>query len=177
MDHADHVRLLAGGVRRGEGGVWADLGAGTGAFTLALADLIGPLGLIHAVDRDRAALAELRSAFVSSVPVAEVRTHAADFTRTLDLRELDGIVMANALHFVDDKLPLLRRVRGYLKPGGRLLLVEYDSDRGNDWVPYPLSFERWCELAEEAGFDKTRELAAVPSRFLRRIYSAISLAP
>lgn len=157
--------------------MWADLGAGTGAFTLALADLIGPLGVIHAVDRDRAALAELRSALVSAVPVAEVQTHAADFTRPLDLRELDGIVMANSLHFVDDKLPVLRRIRGYLKSRGRLLLVEYDSDRGNDWVPHPLSFESWRELADDAGFTETRELAAQPSRFLRRIYSAISLAP
>lgn len=34
MNHADHVALLARGVRQDEGGTWADLGAGTGAFTL-----------------------------------------------------------------------------------------------------------------------------------------------
>jgi hypothetical protein len=48
MNHTDHVALLARGVRQDEGGTWADLGAGTGAFTLALADLIGPHGVIHA---------------------------------------------------------------------------------------------------------------------------------
>src|SRR5919201_5247126 len=113
MDHADHVALLAGGIRHGEGGVWADLGAGTGAFTLALADLIGPHGVIHAVDRDRAALAELRAAFVSSLPQTELRVVPADFTRRLDLADLDGVVMANSLHFVDDKLPVLTYVREY----------------------------------------------------------------
>ena len=41
MTHEDHVSLLRGGVP-GPGGVWADLGSGAGAFTLALADLIGP---------------------------------------------------------------------------------------------------------------------------------------
>lgn len=177
MNHADHVRLLAGGVTPGEGGTWADLGAGTGAFTLALADLIGPHGVIHAIDRDRASLAELRGAFVSAVPAAELRVHASDFTRRLDLADLDGVVMANSLHFVEDKPPVLTLVRGYLKRGGRLLLVEYESDRGNTWVPHPMSFERWRDVAADAGFVETRRLAAIPSRFLGQIYSSLSLAP
>jgi len=177
VNHADHVALLAGGVTQDEGGTWADLGAGTGAFTLALADLIGPHGVIHAIDRDRAALAELRSAFVSAMPQAELRARTADFTRRLDLSELDGVVMANSLHFVDDKAAVLDLVRGYLKHAGRLLLVEYDSDRGNTWVPHPLSFETWRDVAAEAGFVGTRKLATVPSRFLHRMYSALSLAP
>lgn len=177
MDHADHVRLLAAALRQDEGGTWADLGAGEGAFTLALADLIGPHGVIHAIDRDGAALAELRAASVSSVPHATIRAQVADFSRPLELRDLDGIVMANSLHFTDDKLPLLARVRRYLRPGGRFILVEYDSDRGNQWVPHPLTFDTWRDLAHEAGFVETRKLATVPSRFLRQIYSALSLAP
>jgi ubiquinone/menaquinone biosynthesis C-methylase UbiE len=177
VNHADHVALLAPGVTQGEGGAWADLGAGTGAFTLALADLIGPHGVIHAIDRDRAALAELRTAFVSAVPQAELRAQTADFTRRLDLADLDGVVMANSLHFVEDKGAVLTLVRDYLKHGGRLLLVEYDSDRGNPWVPHPLTFETWRQLANETGFVETRKLATVPSRFLNRIYSALSLAP
>jgi ubiquinone/menaquinone biosynthesis C-methylase UbiE len=175
MDHADHVRLLAPAVRDGEGGAWADLGAGSGAFTLALADLVGPHGIVHAVDRDRAALAELRAAAVSIVPTAQIVTTVADFTRPLDLRELDGIVMANSLHFVEDKLPVLGLVRGYLRRGGRFILVEYDSDRGNPWVPFPLSFTTWQSLAADADFVGTRRIATIPSRFLGRIYSALSL--
>lgn len=176
MNHADHVALLARGVTQGEGGTWADLGSGAGAFTLALADLIGPHGIIHAIDRDRAALGELRSTFVSAVPQAELRARTGDFTRPLDLADLDGVVMANSLHFVENKAPVLALVRGYLRHGGRLLVVEYDSDRGNPWVPHPLAFETWRELATDAGFAETRKLATVPSRFLRQIYSALSLA-
>jgi len=110
-------------------------------------------------------------------PQAELRVQAADFTRRIELADLDGIVMANSLHFVEDKTRVLALVRSYLKPGGRLILVEYDSDRGNAWVPHPLSFEAWRELASEAGFVESRKLATVPSRFLRQIYSALSLVP
>jgi ubiquinone/menaquinone biosynthesis C-methylase UbiE len=172
VDHADHVRLLKGGVT--SGGIWADLGAGTGAFTLALAELVGPGGEVIAVDRDRGALRDLERALRPGG--ATVRTLAADFTKPIDLPALDGIVMANSLHFVEDKVPVLALVRRALKPSGRLLLVEYDADRGNHWVPHPLSLQTWRALADSNGFTRTRELANVRSRFLGRIYSAVSEA-
>ena len=171
MDHADHVRLLRDGVTRG--GTWADLGAGTGAFTLALAELVGPTGEVIAVDRDRGSLRELERALRPGG--ATVRTVSADFTKPIEVSLLDGIVMANSLHFVKDKVPVLALVRVMLKPSGRLLLVEYDADRGNTWVPHPMSFETWRDLADANGFTGTRKLASVPSRFLGRIYSAQSV--
>lgn len=172
MDHADHLRLLRDGVT--PGGVWADLGAGSGAFTLALADLLGPGAEVIAVDRDRGALRDLERALRSGG--ATVRTLVADFTKPQGLASLDGIVMANSLHFVRDKAPVLSLVRGMLKPSGRLLLVEYDADSGNPWVPHPLSFDTWRALADANGFTGTRKLASVPSRFLHAIYCAVSEA-
>ncbi len=176
MQHDDHVRLLQPGVVA-RGGVWADLGSGSGAFTLALADLLGPTGTITSIDKDRGALHEQERIMHARFPDVALHYLVADFTRPLDLPPLDGIVMANSLHFVREKAPVLALVHSYLKPGGRLLLVEYNADRGNLWVPYPLAYPTWEQVAARAGFRETRLLARVPSRFLGEIYSAASLKP
>jgi SAM-dependent methyltransferase len=175
MNHNDHVALLRPGVGPPAGdAIWADVGAGDGAFTLALADLLGPGATIFAVDRDRRALEKGSAAVAARFP--EVRLHpvVADFTESLNLPPLDGIVMANALHFVGRKEPVLARLRAILKPDGRFLLVEYNADRGNVWVPHPLSFATWLDTATRAGFGRVEFLGRVPSRFLGEIYSSIA---
>lgn len=173
MRHADHVALLRDGVP--PGGVWADLGSGEGAFTLALADLLGPGGRIHSVDTDAGALRTQQKALSSErFPGVALEIHRGDFTRPLELPALDGIVMANALHFHRDHTAVVRHVTTWLKPGGHFVLVEYDADRGNTWVPHPISYATWERVALEAGLTGTRRLHSVPSRFLRAIYSALS---
>jgi ubiquinone/menaquinone biosynthesis C-methylase UbiE len=174
MTHDDHVYLLRTGIPNA-GGVWADLGSGTGAFTLALADLIGPAGQIYTVDKDRNALREQERALHAIFPSHTVHYLVADFTHRLDLPPLDGVVMANSLHYVRNKPVVLQLVRSYLRPYGRLILVEYNADRGNMWVPYPLSYRTWETLAQQNGFTSTQLLATRPSRFLGEIYSAVSL--
>ena len=174
MQHQDHVQLIRSGIGE-RAGVWADLGSGSGAFTLALADLLGPGAHIYSVDRDRRALGEQRTAIQARFPLATVEYIEADFTRKMTFPPLDGILMANSLHFVRDKAPVLALLRSYLRPGGRLLLVEYNADHGNMWVPYPQAYPTWEKFSQQHGFVQTRLLTTVPSRFLREIYSAISL--
>jgi SAM-dependent methyltransferase len=172
MKHADHVALLRPALLA-SGGTWADLGAGAGAFTLALRELVGPEAVIHAVDKDRSSLGELERAFARRFGEARgLRPMQADFTAGLNLPTLDGALMANSLHFYREKGPLLELVRERLKPGGQLLLVEYNVDRGNAWVPFPISFDRFRDMAFEAGFREARLLATHPSSFLREFYSA-----
>jgi len=175
MQHADHVNLLRPGIPE-PGGRWADLGSGTGAFTLALAELIGPDGQIYSVDKDRGALRTQERQMRARFPAVTIGLIVGDFAQPLQLPPLDGVVMANSLHFHRHKEPILRLVQGYLKPGGRLILVEYGTDRGNPWVPYPLSYQTWQDLAERSGLVGTQLLATRPSRFLGQIYSALSYA-
>ncbi len=175
MNHEDHLYLLRDGVPS-PGGTWADLGSGGGAFTLALADLLGAGGEIYSVDLDRRTLAEQERAMTSRFHSTLVHYIAADFSKPLELPPLAGIIMANSLHYQRDKGPVLQLLRGYLQPGGRLIMVEYNSDKGNPWVPYPLSYASWEALARRNGYADTRLLARLPSRFLGEIYSAVSLA-
>ena len=174
MDHADHVGLLRAAVE--PGGTWADIGAGEGAFTLALADLLGPGGRIVAVDRNGRALRANESSVRAHFPDVRYATLNADLTGPLDLPELDGLVAANSLHYVprDRQVPVIRALAAHLRPGGRFVIVEYDADRGNPWVPHPFSYPSWERLAESAGLTDTRRMGRVPSRFLDAIYSAES---
>jgi ubiquinone/menaquinone biosynthesis C-methylase UbiE len=176
VDHLDHVELLRGGVPE-PGGTWADLGSGTGAFTLALAELLGPDAVIHAVDRDRGALHDLERAMSARFPAVTLRAVVGDFTDALDLPPLDGIVMANSLHFQRDREAVARHVVRWLRSGGRLIVVEYDADTGNPWVPHPFSYRTWVELAGRIGLRDVRPIGRVPSRFLGAIYSAVAVVP
>ena len=173
MDHNDHVNLLRPANLLS--GIYADLGAGSGAFTLALRELVGLDSTIHAVDKDKSSLDELEKAHRARFHSTEHLTLLPnDFSRPLSLPPLDGIVMANSLHFFKDKEKILRHVREFLKPTGALIIVEYNVDSGNMWVPYPLTFETYRTLAPRAGFSEPRLLAKVPSRFLKEFYSAIA---
>lgn len=154
--------------------MWADFGAGWGAFTLALADLLGPDGEITAVDRDAGALKRNAGVMRTRFPEVRVQYLTADFRLPLELPPLDGIVLANSLHFQRHQDKVVRGLRGYLKPGGRLLVVEYNIRRGNFAVPHPVPYERWQELARGAGFEHTELLVRRPSRSLSEIYSAVS---
>ncbi|MGH2532228.1 MAG: class I SAM-dependent methyltransferase [Thermomicrobiales bacterium] len=174
MNHQDHVRLIENGVGRGSGGVWADFGAGDGAFTLALRDIAGPAVEIYAVDRDRSSLGALQSVCDRSFPGANLHLLPADFTHPLDLPPLDGILAANAVHFVRNQVALLAGWRAYLKPSGRLVIVEYDADQGNRWVPYPLSFVAFGPMATASGYEPPTRLLTVPSRFLGGMYAAMT---
>jgi len=188
MDHQDHVELLRPGVppqarmadsTNGEPAIWADFGAGSGAFTLALAELLGPGAEIYALDKDSRALQALERDWKvrSTGGKPALHTLHRDFTASLDLPPLDGIVMANALHYLRRKEPFLQGLRALLKPGGRFILVEYNVDRGNLWVPHPISYSTWETLAKRCGFLNTRLLATRPSRFLKEFYSALSFSP
>lgn len=177
MTHDDLLALVRPGLDGDapRGGAWADLGAGSGAFTLALAELLGSSVMVFAVDRDSRALRTLAGNVGAGFP--RVSTVHADFTHEVSLPPLDGILMANSLHFHADACALLRHVSRWMKPGARLILAEYDIDTPTAWVPHPLSWARFPAAAECAGFTRARLLGTRPSRHHWRVYSAAADAP
>jgi len=173
MDHTDHVNLLR--PANLSQGVYADFGAGSGAFTLALRELVGLDSTIYAVDKNRTSLSELESNHRARFQTTRnLLLLTSDFSRSLELPLLDGIVMANSLHFFKNKEKILQHIQGFLKPDGALIIVEYNTDTGNMWVPYPFTFETLRKFVVRAGFGEPRLLAKAPSRFLKEFYSAVT---
>jgi SAM-dependent methyltransferase len=180
MDVRDAAALIAPAIRE-PGGVWADLGAGAGTFTRALASLVGADGRIYAVERDRGAVARLRALAqdTRNASSAEVVPVPGDFTRPLDLPPLDGALLANALHFVPaaDQADVLGRIARGVRPGGQIVAVEYEKRGPSRWVPYPVSLARLSELARAAGLGTPVSLGARPSAFGGTLYAAALTTP
>jgi len=174
MDQRDAVALIGAAVAT-KGGVWADLGAGTGVFTRALATLLGPDGTVYAVDRNASALRELERATRGANGDATIRTVVGDFTASLALPPLDGLLVANALHYVPyaDQTAVVRRLAQLVTDHAPIVVVEYDRQNANRWVPYPIRPAALASLARSAGLGVPTLLATRPSRFSGTIYSAL----
>ncbi|NWF64193.1 MAG: class I SAM-dependent methyltransferase [Chloroflexi bacterium] len=174
MDHADHVNLIGPAVLE-PGGSWADLGAGSGAFTLALREALGLATTIHAVDKDKLSLEQLERAYQTRFGSADhLQIQAGDFSRSIQLPALDGIIAANSLRYFKDRVKILQHIKSFLKPNGKLIVIKCNVDSGNPWAPYPFTFQTFGKLAKQAGFSEPRLLAVHPSRFLREFYSALT---
>lgn len=179
MNPGDAVELIRAAIP-GPGGAWADLGAGDGTFTRALVELLEPGSRIYAVDRDARALAALERWARSSAP--NVTTVHADFTGSFDLpgledAALDGMLIANALHYVRDAGAILARIARRLRPGGRIVIVEYDQRPASRWVPHPIPAVRLPALAAAAGLSPPVATGRRRSAFGGNLYVAAADRP
>ena len=108
----------------------ADLGAGGGYFTFRLADAVGPTGRVYAVDVDEELLeyitGEARKRGHANV---EAVLAAYDDPR-LPIDGVDMIFTCDTYHHLNDRTAYFRRAARYLRPGGRVAVVDYD---GRGW--------------------------------------------
>jgi ubiquinone/menaquinone biosynthesis C-methylase UbiE len=149
--------------------VWADFGAGSGLFTNALGTLLQNGSTIYAIDKVNAF-----EQIGSDLSRHTLRFIEGDFTRMDSIPDnLDGLLMGNSLHFVKDKFTFLKSLQTKLKANGKLIVVEYNMDQSNPWVPFPVSRKSLEELLENTGFEGFTPLGEQPSAFNRaNIYSA-----
>jgi SAM-dependent methyltransferase len=169
MKVEDAIALIGSAVTP-RGGTWADLGAGTGTFTRALARLLGDDGTVYAVERDARALDALRA--IASRDGARVVAVPGDFTAPLELPPLDGALIANALHFVRDGAAALAHAAAWVRPGGRIVVVEYEGRPPSRWVPYPVSLALLRALATSARLGEPELIGTRHSAYGGEMYAA-----
>ena len=176
MTHGEAVDLISSARLTSSPGpaTWADLGCGDGTFTLALASLLPAGSTIYAVDRDAATLRALPREFHGSRIVPQ----QADFTQLpWPFADLDGVLMANSLHYVHHQGAFLRNCASQLRAHHRFLIVEYDLRRGNPWVPHPLDQSSARQLFTDLGYRALSMLGTRPSLYQRgSLYAMLATA-
>jgi ubiquinone/menaquinone biosynthesis C-methylase UbiE len=168
----DATELIAPARLRALGpATWADLGCGDGTFTRALAEALAAGSSIHAMDREASALKRIPSQHGA----VRIQTHRGDFTRLpWPFHSLDGILMANSLHYVKDKAAFIRQCKAEMVPPGRFVVVEYDTAHANQWVPYPIGVRALEEMFRTTGYQSFALLGSRPSVFRRaEIYAVV----
>lgn len=166
--------LLRPAISPALGGRWADVGCGDGVFTRLLLEWLAAESAVVAVDRDAGALRRLEEQLAPRQR-AQVQTIAADFTDPQAFTHLgpfDGVLFANSLHFVRDKLAVLRQWVPLLRNGGTLIIIEYNAARGNWAVPHPFRDTTCLQLMTNAGLHNAQIVNREPSSFLGELYTA-----
>lgn len=171
MEIRDACELIKTGSFKSEPQIWCDLGCGAGTFTLALAELLPAESSIYAVDKDAHSLNSIPAKYHN----VSIKKHRADFVSDeLPFADLNGILMANSLHYVREKVEFVRKIEKYVKPDFQFLIVEYDNDTPNNWVPYPLSFQSLKTFFTQNGFSFVLKLNERKSVYNSgKMYSAL----
>lgn len=164
--------VRAAGVRRGA--VVADVGVGPGFFTLALARAVGPTGHVYAVDPEPRSLeivrARLERRGVHNVSPVLSRGDDPHLPRA----QCDRVLIVNTYHHFPDGPAFLRRVARVLRPGGRLVAIDFDKRETPVGPPveHRISREEFLRDARRAGLVLAGEHRFLPYQYfvmLRRV--------
>jgi len=138
----------------------ADLGSGSGYFTFRLARAVGPTGRIYAVDIDPEMndLVAKRSREQGFDNIQVILAEPDD--PKLVAGSVDLIFTVNTYHHIDGRVAYFRKLQRYLRPGGRLAIIDFDRRAWFQglWSHYtPPEFIR--REMEQAGYRLQREFA------------------
>lgn len=173
MTNQEAIELIGGGANGEHAQYWLDLGCGKGTFTEALATMLPAQSKITGMDKNNQQLPPQMGNQVS------IKFIEADFeTEALEVTGLDGILMANSLHFIWDKESLIRRLEKHFSTSRRFLIVEYDTTASNPWVPYPIDFKALKILFDRLGNYSVSKLGERRSLYgSAMLYGALITSP
>jgi ubiquinone/menaquinone biosynthesis C-methylase UbiE len=122
----------------GDGSVVADLGAGSGWFTIRLASRVGPNGRVFAEDIQRPMIQAI-NVRLESLGIKNVRTVLGTASDPRLPAPVDAVLIVDAYHEMEQPVMLLRNVAKSLKPSGRIGIVNFTKEGGG---PGPAMEER-----------------------------------
>ena len=143
----------------------ADLGSGTGFYSVELARIVGNTGTVYAVDVQQELLSKLKSEALSkNLSNIEIIWGDIDQPSGTKLQDnfVDRVLIANVLFQVDKKESVVNEAKRILRPGGLLMLVDWTDSFGG-LGPQPsriISEDQSKALFEKAGFEYLRSITA-----------------
>ena len=154
-------------LRLKSGDVVADLGAGSGLFALPLAKAVAPAGKVYAVELDEGFLRHI-GAMAGEQRLTNVQTVLGKFTDpSLPARDVDVAFFHDVLHHVENRAAYLKSVAGYLKPGGRIAVIEFHPAQSphRDQPALVVSKEQAAAWMADAGLKLVEDVALFPDKW------------
>lgn len=127
----------------------ADIGSGSGLFTRPIAKAIGPAGVAYAVDID-AALLTIVERSAGEQQIANIRTVQAEAADPKLPEAVDLAFVCDTLHHIQQPGAYLKTLKTYLKPGGRIAVIDFSVTwpQGHESMRYSLAqLEGWMQAA------------------------------
>lgn len=151
------------------GQIVADIGAGTGVFTVPIAMSVGPTGTVYAVEVDEGFLPMIDEK-AEQEGLENVISVLGEFTDpALPTRDIDVAFFHDVLHHIEARPEYLDIMAGYMAPGSRMIVVDYDKNVPG--VPHSGQPEMLISPAEvadwmdQAGFRVTRVIEMFDDKF------------
>jgi ubiquinone/menaquinone biosynthesis C-methylase UbiE len=159
-----HEVMAALAVQEGE--AIADIGAGSGYFTMRLAQHVGPTGRVYAVDVDPDMIRHLH-ARVRDAGVLNVVPILARPDDPLLPQRVDRFVIVDVWHHVEDRPGYLARMKKLLKPGGQIVMIDFHKRDLPVGPPASMKIAREDLLKEMQvnGFELVKEHAFLPYQY------------
>ncbi len=159
--------VAAIGLRPGES--VADIGAGTGIFSVPMARTVGTAGTVYSVEVDAGFLPIIEGK-AREQGVGNIRTVLGEFgDPKLPVRDIDVAFFHDVLHHVEQREAYIRALAAYMAPGSRIVVVDYDKNvPGIPHADQPemlIGPEEVAGWMRAAGFDATREIEMFPDKF------------